>query len=88
MVTWVPRLLADLVDLVRLDRSFFCAIIFKLKFTTLVQCTAQVCFPLGWVGLVHTFLVFTCFQSPRLEDTAQGLEELYTGPCLVHVVAP
>lgn len=73
VLTCIPGMLTDLVDFVWLDRSFFSAVIFQLKLSAFVQSTAKVCFPLRRVGFIHTCLIFPCLQSPRLEDTEQGL---------------
>lgn len=69
VLTCAPGLLTDLVDFVRLDRSLFGSVIFQMKLSAFVQSTAKVRFPLGGVRFIHTFLIFTRLQSPRLEHT-------------------
>lgn len=68
-LTCAPWLLTDLIDLEWLYWCLFRAVIFKLEFTALVQGATEVRFPLSRVGFIHTFLVFTSFQGPGLQNT-------------------
>ena len=57
---------ADLVDLVGLRRHVPGPVIDEAEVTALVQGTAQVGLPLGWIGLVHPLRVLPCLLGPGL----------------------
>lgn len=71
-LTCAPGVLAHFVDLVRLNRRLFGAVVLQLKLTAFVQSTAQICLPLGRVGFIYSLLVLPRLQSPCLGDTDQG----------------
>lgn len=78
VLTCVPWLLTHFVDFIGLDRRLLGSVIFQLKLSTFVQSTAKVRLPFRWVGFIHTFLIFTGLQSPRLQDTMQGSSTIFT----------
>lgn len=61
--------IAHFIDFERLHRSVFGPVVFQLKLPAFVQCTAEVGFPLGRVGFIFTFLVFTSLHGPCLAHT-------------------